>query len=411
MTRIHFLGRCIAITLSGLAFGAAAQAAEITLYEHANFAGAQMTLRAWTRDFAATGFNDRASSIVVTSGRWELCTDADFRGTCAVFTRGEYPVIDGQLNDRISSAREVGSYGDRRGSYNDYGRGTILLFDQPGFAGQSLRLEGDTPVLARSGFNDRAASLVVEQGTWELCVDADFRGDCRTYAPGRYPDLGYGIAGQASSARLLRPAAQAPVVIAPGVPPVTPRPVVAPGVPPAPSGPPDRAVLYGQPGLRGASLALSGPMADLARANFDDATASLVVESGTWVACRDSYFRGECRTFGPGRYDDLGATGLDRAISSIRPGAAAPPLPSEVPSIELFAEADFSGERIRVDRDIADLVRADFNDRAASVFVRAGVWEVCTDARFGGSCAVLQPGRYPRLGGLTQQISSVRRVQ
>ena len=60
--------------LLALALGVAgvAQGAEITLYEHANFAGAQFTLRGWTRELASTGFNDRASSIVVTSGRWEL---------------------------------------------------------------------------------------------------------------------------------------------------------------------------------------------------------------------------------------------------------------------------------------------------------------------------------------------------
>ena len=384
----------------------AADAAEITLYEHANFAGAQMTLRGWTRDFANTGFNDRASSIVVASGRWELCTEADFRGTCAVFTRGEYPVLDGQLNDRISSARETGSFGAERGSYNDYGRGAIDLYGQPGFRGEALHLEGDAPVLSRSGFNDRAASVVVTRGTWELCVDADFRGDCRTYAPGRYPDLGFGMAGQVSSAHLLRAVSEAPVVIAPGLPPPLP-------------GPASRAILYGERGLRGPSLALAGPVPDLERANFNDAAQSLLVESGTWIACRDSYFRGDCRTFGPGRYDDLAAAGLDRAISSMRPGAGPPPPPlvsgppgppPDAPAVELFAEADFGGDRIRVDRDIADLTRADFNDRAASIFVRAGTWELCTDARFGGSCSVYRPGRYPRLGGLTHQISSVRRV-
>ena len=383
-----------------LAAGAAG-AAEITLYEHAQFAGAQLTLRGWTRDISGTGFNDRASSIVVNSGRWELCTEADFRGTCAVFTRGEYPVIDGRLNDRISSARETGTYGDRRGGYNDYGRGAVVLYDDGNLGGRSLRLEADAPSLGRNGFNDRAVSLEVLQGTWELCADAEFSGTCRTYAPGRYPDLGYGMARQVSSARLLRSAGEAPAVI-------------SPGLPPPPPNQQGRVVLFSERGLRGASLAVAGAVPDLERSNFNDVSASLYVESGTWVACRDSFFRGDCRSFGPGRYDDLGATGLDRAISSIRPGGGMVPPPAPPPAesaVELFSEPEFGGERVRIEREMRDLEPLGFNDRAASIVVFAGTWELCTDARFGGDCAVFRPGRYPRLGGLTQQVSSLRRIQ
>jgi len=391
--------------LAGAAFFAlcgAAGAAEITLYQDANFAGRQLTLRGWTPDIAQTGFNDRASSVVVTSGRWEVCTDAAFKGYCATFVQGDYPVIDGRLNDRISSAREVGSYGERRGSYSDYGHGAIQLFAERGFAGTSVQLAGDAPTLRQNGFNDRAASVIVTQGTWELCADAGFTGACRTYAPGRYSDLGYGMSGQVSSARLLRPANEAPVVISSGY--------AAP--PPDAAG---RVVLYNERGLRGASLDVSGPLADLDRSSFNDATASIYVVSGSWLACRDSYFRGDCRIFGPGRYDDLSAIGFDRAISSIRPSGEGPQSAARAPStnvgIELFSEPGFGGERIGIENGGRDLDASNFNDRAASVIVHAGWWELCTDAHFGGSCAVYRPGDYPQMGGLTRQVSSVRRIQ
>ncbi|MDQ6640661.1 MAG: beta/gamma crystallin family protein [Pseudomonadota bacterium] len=394
-----------------------AHGAEITLYEHDNFGGAQMTLRGYTPNFASTGFNDRVSSLVVTSGRWELCTDAEFKGTCVTFTPGEYPTIDKRLNDRFSSARETGSYGDRHGAYNDYGRGEIELFDQPNFGGRSLRLDGDADALARSGFADRAVSLVVTRGTWELCSEVEFGGACRAYPPGRYADLGYGMARQVSSARLLRSASDAPVVVAEGHPPA-----------PAQTG---RAVLFSEPGLRGTSLAIAGAVPNLERANFNDMASSLYVESGTWIACRDAYFRGDCRVFGPGRYDDLRAAHFDQMISSIRPSPEATP-PAPVPAappallappplapapmanaaaIELFSEPGFGGERVHIDRNVGDLERFDFNDRAASAVILNGVWELCTDARFSGSCAVYRPGRYPRLGGLARQVSSVRRIQ
>ncbi len=376
----------------------AAQAAEITLYEHVDFGGAQLTLRGWTPNISATGFNDKTSSIVVTSGRWEVCTDADFKGSCATLVPGEYPTVEG-MNDRISSAREVGTYRDRRGSYRDYGRGSIQLFGQPGFAGRSLQLDADAPTLNQEDFNDRASSVIVIEGAWELCVDANYRGDCRIYGPGRYPDLGYGMAKQLSSARLVRAADNAPAVISQGVP-------TGPAVG-------ARAVLYDERGLNGRSLALSGPVADLVRSNFNDAASSLYVESGTWVVCRDAYFRGGCRSFEPGRYDELAVFGFDHMISSIRPGGPAERV-REVPrgvGMELYSEPEFRGDRLGFESDGMDLTQNHFNDRAQSLIVYDGNWEVCTDAGIAGSCAVFRPGSYPRLGGLSRQISSLRRIQ
>ena len=375
----------------------AAQAAEITLYEDANFSGAQLTLRGYTPNIAATGFNDRTSSLVVTSGRWELCTDADFKGTCTIVTPGEYPALQAGLNDRISSAREVGSYGDRRGSYLDYGRGSIQLFGQPGCGGRSLQLDADAPSLDRNNFNDRASSVIVTQGTWELCVDANYGGDCRIYGPGRYPDLGYGMAKQLSSARLVRSAGNAPAVISQGVP-------VAPVVAGA------RAVLYEERALHGRSLAVSGAVPDLNSASFDRAAHSLYVESGTWVLCREAYFRGGCRTFEPGRYEDLGT--LNFLVSSLRPGGPAERA-REVPrgvGMELYAEPDFRGEKIGFESDGMDLAQNNFRNRAQSLIVYVGNWELCTDANIKGSCAVFRPGNYPRLGGLNRQVASLRRI-
>ncbi len=360
-------------------------------------------LRGWTSNVSRVGFNDRTSSLVVESGRWEICTDADFKGSCVILTRGEYPTLDRVLNaDRISSAREVGSYGEQRGAYNEWGRGSIQLFGRPGFAGRNIVLDADAAALARSNFDDRAASIVVTSGTWELCSEPDFHGDCRTYAPGRYSDLGYGMAREVSSARLVRPLRDAPVVISPGQ--------------WTPSDAPARAVLFREPGLHGASLAVSGPVGDLDRSNFDDGAGSMIVESGTWVACRDPYFRGECRTYGPGRYDDSDAHNFLRRVSSIRPGGGVvpqppPAAPARGVGIELFADPDFHGDKVAIDGAVADLSRANFNDRAESVIVHAGTWEICSEVGFAGSCAMFSPGNYARIGGLGRHVSSLRRIQ
>jgi len=63
-------------------------------------------------DFERFGFNDRASSVVVDGGRWEVCEDARFAGRCAILHRGSYDALTGMgLNDRASSARPVADHG------------------------------------------------------------------------------------------------------------------------------------------------------------------------------------------------------------------------------------------------------------------------------------------------------------
>jgi hypothetical protein len=237
------------VLLAGaLWFQCAAQAGQLTLYTDINFSGRAVTVQGATRDFGALGFNDRASSMVIASGRWEVCVDADFRGRCEFFERGEYARIDG-WNDNISSAREVGGRGDQRGrgeqqergrgepwqqdrgrdergrddhgrdereergrgeqwqqerGRGEPGRGAMLeLFSQPNFSGARMSLSRDARNLSEFDFNDRATSIVVQGGEWEVCVHADFGGQCRVVGPGRYARLGP-MDQQISSVRRLR---------------------------------------------------------------------------------------------------------------------------------------------------------------------------------------------------------------
>jgi uncharacterized protein YcfJ len=87
----------------------AAQAtAQVTLYENDDFRGRAFTTRAQVTNFSRFGFNDRASSVQVFSGRWEVCEDSNFSGRCVVLRAGRYPNLSAMsLNDRVSSVREV----------------------------------------------------------------------------------------------------------------------------------------------------------------------------------------------------------------------------------------------------------------------------------------------------------------
>lgn len=80
--------------------------------------------------------------------------------------------------------------------------------------------------------------------------------------------------------------------------------------------------------------------------------------------------------------------------------------------VTFYEHESFSGRAFTTQKQIGDLARYGFNDRASSVIVAGERWEVCDDARYGGRCVVLRPGRYPSLAamGLNDRVSSVRTV-
>ena len=80
--------------------------------------------------------------------------------------------------------------------------------------------------------------------------------------------------------------------------------------------------------------------------------------------------------------------------------------------VTFYSRDGFRGESFTADREIRNMDRTGFNDRAQSAVVQGGSWQVCEDARFEGRCVVLQPGEYPSLSdmGLGHEISSVRAV-
>jgi len=100
-TRIA-LAAAASLCLAGSAF------AQVTFYENDGFQGRSYTTRSTVDDFRRIGFNDRASSVIVTSNRWEVCEDVAFNGRCVVLRPGQYPSLSAMgLNDRLSSVREV----------------------------------------------------------------------------------------------------------------------------------------------------------------------------------------------------------------------------------------------------------------------------------------------------------------
>lgn len=283
--------------LSGLLSAGSASAQEIVLYDQTGYGGQNLRVTGEISNLNRRGFNDRASSLRVVSGRWEICEDADFRGTCTEVD-GDLNTL-GSFNDQMSSLRPAGRRGrDGGGSGSGRGRGgnTLTLFSGPNYTGRSVTLDGSTSDLSRYGFNDQARSIRYSgRRSWRVCQHSNFRGACMEVA-GDIPSIGGGLDREISSAE------------------------------------PD------QTNRRG-----NRP------------------QSGIW----------------------------------------------------LFDGAEFNGQRVDVDRDIPNLSQLGFNDRADSlVLARGEAWEVCEHANFRGRCEYVDGNWIRDLGeiGMRNEISSLRRI-
>ena len=205
----------IAITCAAIATGA--RAAEMKVFKQPNFAGDSITLNGDLSDFSNRKFQDQASSVVVRSGRWQVCSQPDFGGDCLILERGEYSRLDERLYHRVESARPVEDRFAESPRYHDGprdryaetrrpprwqkgGESSIELYTRPGFEGRTYRAEEDMQTLARTGVDRRVYSAIVNDGSWQVCSQPNYGGYCRVLEPGQHEDLGR-LSGQIGSVR------------------------------------------------------------------------------------------------------------------------------------------------------------------------------------------------------------------
>jgi uncharacterized protein YcfJ len=156
-----------ALAASGLAFASCA-AAQVTFYENEGFKGRTFTTHKQVADLSRFGFNDRASSVIVASDRWEVCDDIRFGGRCTVLRPGRYPSLKAVgLNDRISSMRTV----DRQARIDDsrYSPAPLAAYDYHRRSDERLYEANVTSV--------RAVVGQAEQRCWVEREQVQQRGD------------------------------------------------------------------------------------------------------------------------------------------------------------------------------------------------------------------------------------------
>ncbi len=157
----------------------------VVLHADSGFSGEGLRIQRAEPDLARLRFNDRASSITIRSGAWELCTDANFRGRCEIVDASTGRLNAYRLNDNVSSLRPAAHRGsvrgqDRRGGWNS----GLVLFPDSAQRGQGIEVQQDVPDLSRYRFNDRASSFLVTGGSWLVCEHANYRGRCEVLQGG-----------------------------------------------------------------------------------------------------------------------------------------------------------------------------------------------------------------------------------
>ncbi len=189
------------------------------------------------------------------------------------------------------------------------------------------------------------------------------------------------------------------------------------------------AVLFKDPGFRGASIVIDGPVENLTYARFND-TISSVELSGAWELCVDPNFRGRCEVI-DGPVASLSNFRLNDNISSVRPlnGRRANHDRRQTRdygrgndrdygrgrgdgAVTLFKDPDFRGGALGLDSAVRNLREIGFNDTASSIKVRSGTWLICEHPDFRGRCEVIDGSVY-RLSNLrmNDNISSIKRYR
>ncbi|MDP1557115.1 MAG: beta/gamma crystallin-related protein [Hyphomonas sp.] len=175
---------------------------QVVVYEGENYSGTARTFEGPVANFVEYRLNDAISSIRINSGSWEVCSDANFLGRCEVLTSSTPSLRALQLNNNISSMRPVDGYGYPPGQAGP-GYGSLTFYSQTGLRGDALTVDRDEPQLSRVGFNDRAHSVDVRSGVWEVCVDGNYQGRCVTLDRPVSDLRDAGLSGNISSVRLL----------------------------------------------------------------------------------------------------------------------------------------------------------------------------------------------------------------
>jgi hypothetical protein len=161
---------------------------QIVLYRHGAQGVVAVDLTSNVDDLHSRRFENQADAAFVTSGVWRLCDDQRGRGQCADFSPGRYESL-GALNGRVESAYLIASMPNEVATAAQT-VGRAVLYQYPNYAGPVAVIDYNrAPDLDWANFKNPATSARIESGTWLMCSQMAYQGDCQVLGPGEYPLL------------------------------------------------------------------------------------------------------------------------------------------------------------------------------------------------------------------------------
>jgi Beta/Gamma crystallin len=300
----------------------------------------------------------------------------------------------------------------------------VTLYSFPNYSGRQVLLVRDAPKLKKLGFAANAMSMKVTGGQWEVCDGNQYNGTCEVFGPGKYTFGIFNWGNKIKSVRRLRSGT-------------------------------NTITLYGRENMKGQPHTYAASMPRIKDFAVNDFAQSAKVNGGNWVLCKDSNGKGACETI---NHDvpALRTIGLGGAVSSVYrssdwnngsdssgyddsygggygggygsgsgsgygsndyrngggyrngDGRRYDNLP---PQIKLFESYNFSGPSITIDTETSSLLGSGFSNRASSVRVLAGVWELCDGSGFTKTCRTINRDENNLATiGLDSVITSVRPI-
>src|SRR5215217_6490051 len=153
------------------------------------------------------GGNDRPPSGSYT----QSCSNIDMRGSIlsAVCRDGRGNSVRTSLDTRDCRGRDIVNVNGQLNCSTNGGtppppvgaKGVITLFTQPGYAGRNATIDRPAATLGAWQMADKARSLQVRSGRWQLCSEPNFRGRCVTVDRNQ---RSLGLDGQISSVQPVR---------------------------------------------------------------------------------------------------------------------------------------------------------------------------------------------------------------
>lgn len=167
---------------------------DLIVYEDYNYRGAALGLNTDVRTLNEFGFNDRISSVEIRHGDWEFCTGTYFNGNCTVLDADQLRMSDISLNDNVSSVRKVATGTARRQREEAERRereererrerelreAAVVVYADGNYKGRAEPINSDVGNLKPIQMNDNISSIIIREGSWEVCEGPHFTGKCAT---------------------------------------------------------------------------------------------------------------------------------------------------------------------------------------------------------------------------------------